>query len=68
MRILGLSSLGHNTAAALVDDGVFAVSIMKVVLFRGGYGMQHLSHAASAYLSSPLDKVAILTVEGVGRW
>lgn len=28
----------------------------------------HLSHAASAFLVSPFDKAAILTVDGVGEW
>jgi carbamoyltransferase len=28
----------------------------------------HLSHAASAYLLSPFDEAAVLTVDGVGDW
>src|SRR6266852_1636451 len=28
----------------------------------------HISHAASAYLCSPFDEAAILTVDGVGEW
>ena len=28
----------------------------------------HLSHAASAFLCSPFDEAAILTVDGVGAW
>ncbi len=28
----------------------------------------HMSHAASAYYSSPFDESAILTVDGVGEW
>jgi carbamoyltransferase len=28
----------------------------------------HLSHAASAYLCSPFEEAAILTVDGVGEW
>lgn len=28
----------------------------------------HLSHAASAFLPSPFEKAAILTVDGVGEW
>jgi carbamoyltransferase len=28
----------------------------------------HLSHAASAFLASPFEKAAILTVDGVGEW
>ncbi|MGO9272293.1 MAG: carbamoyltransferase [Terriglobia bacterium] len=32
------------------------------------FSEHHLSHAASAYLSSPFDEAAILTVDGVGEW
>ena len=28
----------------------------------------HLSHAASAFYSSPFEKAAILTIDGVGEW
>lgn len=28
----------------------------------------HLSHAASAFFSSPFDEAAILTIDGVGEW
>ena len=28
----------------------------------------HLSHAASAFFSSPFKKAAILTIDGVGEW
>ena len=32
------------------------------------YGGHHMSHAASAFLVSPFDEAAILTVDGVGEW
>ena len=32
------------------------------------FSEHHLSHAASAFLCSPFDKAAILTVDGVGEW
>ncbi len=32
------------------------------------FSQHHLSHAASAYLCSPFDEAAILTVDGVGEW
>jgi carbamoyltransferase len=32
------------------------------------YCEHHLSHAASAFLCSPFDEAAILTVDGVGEW
>lgn len=28
----------------------------------------HLSHAASAFLTSPFEKAAVLTIDGVGEW
>lgn len=34
------------------------------LLFPG----HHLSHAASAFYTSPFDEAAILTVDGVGEW
>jgi carbamoyltransferase len=32
------------------------------------FSEHHLSHAASAFLCSPYDEAAILTVDGVGEW
>jgi carbamoyltransferase len=32
------------------------------------YSDHHLSHAASAFLCSPFDESAIMTVDGVGEW
>jgi carbamoyltransferase len=32
------------------------------------FSEHHLSHAASAYLCSPYEEAAILTVDGVGEW
>ncbi|MAF80287.1 hypothetical protein CL629_04400 [bacterium] len=32
------------------------------------FSEHHLSHAAASYLSSPYDKAAILSVDGVGEW
>ena len=32
------------------------------------FSEHHLSHAASAFLASPFDEAAILTVDGVGEW
>ncbi len=32
------------------------------------YGEHHMSHAASAFLVSPFEEAAILTVDGVGEW
>ena len=32
------------------------------------FSEHHLSHAASAYLCSPFDEAAVLTLDGVGEW
>ncbi len=32
------------------------------------FSEHHLSHAASAYLCSPFEEAAILTIDGVGEW
>lgn len=32
------------------------------------FSEHHLSHAASAFFTSPYDKAAILTIDGVGEW
>jgi carbamoyltransferase len=32
------------------------------------FGDHHLSHAASAFLVSPFEEAAILTIDGVGEW
>ena len=32
------------------------------------FSEHHISHAASAYLCSPFDEAAILTLDGVGEW
>jgi carbamoyltransferase len=32
------------------------------------YGEHHLSHAAAAFLPSPYETAAILTVDGIGEW
>ena len=41
----------------------FGVPESKIV-----FSDHHLSHAASAFLCSPFEKAAILTVDGVGEW
>jgi carbamoyltransferase len=32
------------------------------------FSEHHLSHAASAFLCSPFDEAAVLTIDGVGEW
>ncbi len=44
--------------------------IKKKLKFKGDifFIEHHLAHAASAFLVSPFEKAAILTVDGVGEW
>src|SRR5262249_61482860 len=41
---------------------------LRVPRSRIVFSQHHLSHAASAFLCSPFDEAAILTVDGVGEW
>jgi carbamoyltransferase len=45
-------------------------TIRKQLKYKGDvlFVEHHLAHAASAFLVSPFDKAAILTVDGVGEW
>ncbi len=44
--------------------------IRKELKYKGDiiFVKHHMSHAASAFLPSPFDKAAILTIDGVGEW
>ena len=44
--------------------------IAQELKFKGPicFSDHHMSHAASAFLVSPFDRAAILTVDGVGEW
>ena len=41
---------------------------MKVPAGRILFSGHHMSHAASAFLCSPFEESAILTIDGVGEW
>ncbi|HUI84754.1 MAG TPA: carbamoyltransferase N-terminal domain-containing protein [Candidatus Binatia bacterium] len=41
---------------------------LGIPLNRILYSEHHMSHAASAFLCSPFEEAAILTVDGVGEW
>ena len=45
-------------------------TIKKKLKYRGDvlFIEHHLAHAASAFLASPFNEAAILTVDGVGEW
>ena len=44
------------------------VSTFRVPPARVLFSEHHLSHAASAFLASPFEEAAILTIDGVGEW
>ena len=48
----------------ILRDELASLDIRSKILFPE----HHLSHAASAFYSSPFEKAAILTVDGVGEW
>ena len=43
-----------------IDENIDASKLM--------FGEHHLSHAASAFFSSPFEKALVLTIDGVGEW
>ena len=43
-------------------------SDLKISLDKVLFVEHHISHAASAFLCSPFEKAAIITVDGVGEW
>lgn len=60
--LLGRNALvGYRIERALAELGAGPRVAIR-------YGEHHLSHAAAAYLPSPYDSAAVLTVDGVGEW
>jgi carbamoyltransferase len=61
---------------AWLRDKAWAPLHIERFLLQAGYGRprefhfteHHVSHAASAFLPSPFEQAAILTVDGVGEW
>lgn len=45
-----------------------ALSVSKIRSIPISFPEHHLSHAASAFYTSPFNKCAFLTVDGVGEW
>ena len=75
--------LGHLRAYPLSLPGFLAtlphwlesrlslpVDVRRELSYKGRvlFAKHHLSHAASAFLVSPFEEAAILTVDGVGEW
>jgi hypothetical protein len=55
MRVLGISALYHDSAAALIEDDRVVAAWKKRLLFCE----HHLSHAASAFFPSPYQQAAL---------
>jgi carbamoyltransferase len=62
----------QDSMLAWLTDKLWIESLIKERLGVPGsrilFSEHHVSHAASAYLCSPWDEAAILTVDGVGEW
>lgn len=52
----------------LIYDGLKEVGTYTKKNVKLLFPEHHLSHAASAFFSSPFEKAAILTIDGVGEW
>lgn len=54
-----------------IKEKLWIPQIIKKELVYDGpvlFAEHHMSHAASAFLVSPFDEAAILTIDGVGEW
>ncbi|MCB0794551.1 MAG: hypothetical protein KDB88_07415, partial [Flavobacteriales bacterium] len=52
----------------LIRDELSAFGDPKQVMAKLYFPEHHLSHAASAYYTSPFTDAAVLTIDGVGEW
>jgi carbamoyltransferase len=61
-----------KAAPLWINERIHTDAILRKELgdFRGQllYAEHHESHAASAFLPSPFERAAILTIDGVGEW
>jgi len=66
----GLSSFVKAIPVWLREKMWIKLRIEEELDFKGEilFAEHHLSHAASAFLVSPFNEAAILTVDGVGEW
>lgn len=78
-RVLRCGRRWRGQSAALIQQQLAAslherLAIEEIIRVRMDYNGpvvyfdHHLSHAASAFLASPFDEAAILSVDGVGEW
>lgn len=52
----------------LIREGLNSIEPVDKKKLKLLFPEHHLSHAASAFLVSPYEKAAILTIDGVGEW
>jgi carbamoyltransferase len=66
----GIGSFIHAMPVWMRDKLWIKSLIRHEMDFKGSilFNDHHLSHAASAFLVSPFEEAAILTVDGVGEW
>jgi carbamoyltransferase len=68
----GIASFGQATQEWLHGKGNVPRMLRRALgpEFRGNlvFTTHHEAHAASAFLPSPFDEAAILTIDGVGEW
>ena len=65
-----LKNFLDTTPHWLKDRLILPLTLKEELGFKGDvfFIKHHLAHAASTFLTSPFDKAAILTVDGVGEW
>jgi carbamoyltransferase len=78
-RILSscIDTFPHSRAAFVrameiwLSEKLWAKGLIQASMHRRGritFGEHHVSHAASAFLVSPFEEAAVLSVDGVGEW
>jgi predicted NodU family carbamoyl transferase len=72
VRVLGINSVFHDPAAALVVDGEIVAAAEEERFSRRKHGKHpvlalHVAHAASAYLAAPAESSAVLVLDGRGE-
>jgi carbamoyltransferase len=66
----GLKAFNFALSRMLKEQLWIKATLRRQLNWQGDvlFGEHHRSHAASAFLVSPFDEAAILTVDGVGEW
>ena len=67
MKILGVSGLYHDSAAALCIDGKIIVAAQEERFIRKKADRRIPRHAM-AYCLSMFEEATVITVDGVGEW